>query len=152
MAKADILDKIIKHLQKNLAITNQVYNESTSKIDAYDAKIIKKRIEEKAIRKKRIKNLELCKNIQDDFNLGKGEAETIVFCLENKISLITDDKKAMKACKILRIKFTTVPNLLIRLYNKGLVTKIEADLYLKRLEKFGRYSNDILQKIKGDLK
>ena len=152
MAKADILDKIIKHLQENLAITNQVYNESTSKIDAYDAKIIKKRIEEKAIRKRGIKNLELYKNIQDDFNLGKGEAETIVLCLENKISLITDDKKAMKACKILRIKFTTVPNLLIRLYNKGLMTKIEADLYLKRLEKFGRYSNDILQKIKEDLK
>ena len=84
--------------------------------------------------------------------MGKGEAEAIVFCLENKASLVTDDKKAMNACKILRIKFTTAPNLLVMLHNKKLIKKVEADLYLRRFEKFGRYTNEVLQRIKEDLK
>lgn len=152
MAKIGILDKIIKNLQRKLTITNQVFTESTSKIDPFDAKIIKKRIEEKVIKKKEIKNLNLYKKIIEDFNLGKGEAESIVFCLENKIALITDDKKAMNTCKLLRINFTTASNLLISLYKKGLITNTEASIYLKKLKKFGRYSDDIMQRIKEDLK
>lgn len=152
MAKAGILDRVIKNLKEKLTITKQVYNETTSKKDAFDAKIIKKRVEERIIEKRGIKNLKLYNEIRKDFNLGKGEAEAIVFCLENKIGLVTDDKRAINACRILRIKFTTVPNLLVRLYKKGLVTKIEANAYLKKLEKFGRYSDEIIQKIKEDLK
>lgn len=152
MAKADILDNAIKHLKKKMAITEQVYIESTSKTDSFDAKIIKKRVEEKAILKKGIKNLNLYQKIRADFNLGKGEAEAIVFCLENKTSLLTDDKKAMNACKVLRIEFTTAPNLLTALYKRKLIKKNEADLYLKRFEKFGRYDDEVLQKIKEDLK
>ena len=152
MAKIDILDKIIKNLKKKLALTEEVYRECTIKTEAYDAKIIKKRVEEKAILKKEIKNLALYQKIRADFNLGKGEAEAIVFCLENNTSLVTDDKKAMNACKILRIKFTTAPNLLVMLHNKKLINKVEANSYLRRFEKFGRYTNEVLQRIKEDLK
>ena len=152
MAKIDILDKLIKHLQKKPVITSQVYDESTSKIDTYDAKIIRKLVEEKKIAKKEIKNPEFYKNIQNDFNLGGGEAESIVFCMENRAGLITDDKKAMNACRILNIKYATVPNLLITLYKKGLIPKIETSLYLKKLKKFGRYSKEIIEKIEDELK
>ena len=72
-----------------------VYSETT-KTEAFDAQIIKKRVEEKAIKKKEIKNSKLFSKIKDDFNLGDGEAEAIAFCLENETGLITDDKKAMK--------------------------------------------------------
>ena len=152
MAKIDILDKIIKNLKKKLALTEEVYRECTIKTEAYDAKIIKKRVEEKAILKKEIKNSTLYQKIRKDFNLGKGEAEAIVFCLENRISLITDDKKSMNACKVLKIEFTTALNLLIMLYKKKLIKKDEADSYLKRFEKFGRYTNEVLQRAKEDLK
>jgi len=149
MTKVGILYEILKNLKKKLIITNQIYNESASKIDAFDAKIIKQRVEEKAIEKGEIKNVKLYEKIKEDFNLGKGEAEAVVFCLENKTGLITDDKKAMNACRILRIKFTTVPNLLIYVYKRDLITKTEANIYFMKLEKFGRYSNEILQKNQG---
>ena len=151
-AKADILDKITKCLKKKLALTEEVYKESTSKIDADDAKVIKKRVEEKILLKKEIKNTALYRKIREDFNLGKGEAEAVVFCMENSTSLITDDKKAMNACRILRIKFTTAPNLLVMLYKKKRIKKEEADLSLKKFEKFGRYTEDVLQRVKEDLK
>ena len=151
MAKIGVLDKVIKYLQK-ITITEQISNESTIAKDTFDAKIIKKRIEEKAIKKKSIKDFNLYQKIRDDFNLGKGEAETIAFCFENKTGLVTDDKKAMHACRILKIKFTTMPNLLIRLHKKDLINAAEAEIYFKKLENFGRYSNEILQKYREDLK
>ena len=151
MAKAGILDKIIKNLREKLTITNKIYTETTKK-ETFDAQIIKRRVEEKAIQKKGIKNLKLFSKIKDDFNLGNGEAEAIIFCLENKIGLITDDKKAMNACRLLRISFTTAPNLLIRSYKRNLITKTEADLHLNKLEKFGRYSENILRKAMEELK
>lgn len=152
MAKISILDKITKNLQKKLTITNQVYVETTSKEDIFDAKIIEKRVEEKVIDKKEIKNFSLYKKIKEDFSIGKGEAEAIVLCIENKIDIIVDDKKALNACKILKIKFTTVPNLLIGIYKKGSISKIEAEQYLNKLSKFGRYSDNIMQKVKEELK
>src|SRR3989338_3277059 len=90
IAKAGILDKIIKNLREKLTITNKIYSETTKK-ETFDAQIIKKRVEEKAIKKKGIKNLKLFSIIKGDFNLGDGEAEAIIFCLENKTRLITDD-------------------------------------------------------------
>lgn len=151
MAKIDMLDRIINNMQK-ISITNKVFIESTSKTEAFDAKLINKRIEEKAIKRYKIRNLGLYNKIEKDFNLGKGEAEAVTFCLENKTDLITDDKKAMNACKILNIRYTTVPNLLVTLYKRGSISKIEASLYFKKLQKFGRYSKEIIEKIKGELK
>ena len=57
MAKASILDKIIKNLRKKLTITNRIYSEATLRIETFDAKIIKKRVEEKVIERKVIRNL-----------------------------------------------------------------------------------------------
>ena len=151
MAKTGILDKVITSLKRKIIVTTCVYSETT-KIESFDAQIIKKRAEEKAIQKKEIKNLKLFSKIKNDFNLGDGEAEAIVFCLENKTGLITDDKKAMNACRLLRINFTTTPNLLIRLYKKKLITKTEANLYLDKLEKFGRYAKSISQNAREELK
>lgn len=151
MAKLGILDKIIKSLQKRLVVTNHIYDE-TAKTETFDAKIINKRTEEKTIAKKGVRSIQLFTKIKHDFNLGNGEAEAITFCMENKTGLITDDKKAMNACRLLRIKFITVLNLLLRLYKKNLITKIEANLYLKKLKIFGRYTDEILQKVAEELK
>lgn len=152
MAKVGILDIIIKNLKLKLVITNKIYNECTLKKEDFDAKIIQKRLEERVIEKMEIKNLNLYNKTRTDFNLGEGEAEAIVFCLENKIPIITDDKKAMNVCKILRIRFTTFLNLLVRLYKKGIITTLDANLYLNKLQKFGRYSDFILQKAKEEIK
>ena len=88
---------------------------------------------------------------QKNFNLGEGETEAIAFCMENNLSLITDDKKAINTCKLLNIPFTTVPNLLVAFAKKGALTSREASAYLGALAHYGRYTHDILQSIKEDL-
>lgn len=152
MAKSGFLEIITSHIKEKLTITNKVYNEIIAKDTLLDTKIIGKKIEENTIFRKEIKNIGLYKKIQTDFNLGESEAEVIIFCLENKSSLITDDKKAINACKVLGIKFTTALNLLIRIYENGLIKKSEFGLCLNKLKKFGRYSETIIQKAMEEIK
>ena len=151
LAKIGLLDKIAHYLQK-IAITEQIYNECVMPKDSFDAKIIKKRVEEKLIGTRTVKDQHLCQKIKDDFNLGKGEAEGIAFCMENKIGFVTDDKKAMSACRILNIEFTTALNLIIISHNRSVINKKEAEAYIGKLENFGRYSKELLQKCKEELK
>lgn len=148
MAKSGMLDKVVENLKEKMVITGVVYDESISKKEAFDAKIIKERVGGGSIKRIETKNPRLYNKIREDFNLGKGEASAISLCLENKAGLITDDKKAINACKVLKIRFTTAVDLLPAFYRKGLITKAEAEAYFDKLIKFGRYSNKIVQKTK----
>ena len=152
LAKVDILDIVIKNIKQKLAIPEQVYAECTTKKESFDAQLIEKRVKEGSIVKKGISNISLYGKILGDFNLGKGEAESIVLCIGLKSGIITDDKKSINACRILKISFTTVPRLAVQFYKKKFITETEANSAIKKLQKFGRYSNDIMDKIKEDLK
>jgi len=151
LAKIGILDIVIKSIKQKLTVPEQVYSECTSKKTLFDAQIIEKRFEERSIARKDIQNRELYNKVLKDFNLGRGEAEAICLCIEFKAGIITDDKKAINACKILKIKIATAPKLLIQLYKKNFITKVEADLAVEQIQKFGRYSDEIINKLKEDL-
>ena len=94
----------------------------------------------------------MCNKIIADFNIGKGEAETITLCLENKLDIIIDDKKAINACKVLKIKFTTIPNILVEMCRKNIIAKSQTETYAIKLEGIGRYKKEIMERIKGDIK
>lgn len=151
MAKSGMLDKVVENLKEKMAITSAVYDESTSKKEVFDANIIRKRVDGGSIKRIEIKNLRLYNKIREDFNLGKGEASAIVACLENKSGIITDDKKAINTCRILKIRFTTAVDLLVALFRKGMITKAETKAYFDKLRKFGRYSDEIVQRIEEEL-
>ncbi len=152
LAKIGVLEKLVSNLKGKAIISDKAYRESTSKKEAFDAKLIEGLIEEKHIAKQRVRDFNLRLRVRNDFNCGEGEAEAIALCLESGASLITDDKKAINACKLLKIRFTTAGNLLISLYKNGLITKMEAEACLKKLERFGRYSSEILKIMMEELK
>jgi predicted nucleic acid-binding protein len=84
--------------------------------------------------------------LQDDFGLGKGEAEAIALCLQEKAQLVaTDDKNGINACKLLGIAFTTAPAILIRCREKNLISRSEAFAKLSFLGLYGRYQNSIIE-------
>ena len=152
LAKINILDVLIKNTKQKLAIPEQVYVECTARKDLLDAQLIEKRVKERLIAKKGVSNKSLCNKLQKDFNLGKGEAESICLSIEFNNGIITDDKKAINACRILKIKFTTVPKLVVQLYKKRMIAEEEVHLIIEKLQKFGRYSDGIIQRVKEDLK
>jgi predicted nucleic acid-binding protein len=77
--------------------------------------------------------------------LGVGEADAIRLFLQLKAHvLLSDDGKAIKACRMLNIPFTISPNIVMDLYMKDVLTRDQAILALEKLRLFGRYSPDII--------
>lgn len=151
LAKAGLLDISLKHLKERLTITPSVYLEATMK-ETSDALLIRRRVEENKIRVVKVKQKYIYGKLVEDFNIGQGEAETIALCLTHKGIILTDDKKAIVTSKTFNVEFLTAPGILVALYKKKAVGKEEANLMLEKLEKMGRYSNKIIQRVKEDLK
>ena len=151
LAKCGLLDIFIDNLKSQLIIPKAVEAECTSKKDTFDAKLITQRIKEGKIQVQTINNLKIYKKLMRDFNIAKGEVEALTLCLEKIQLLLTDDKKAINACKILRLPFATAPDVLIRAYEKGLIKKVYAMSIFDKLMRYGRYSKDIIQDVKDRL-
>jgi len=149
LAKCGLLDLYIKN--RNLRIPQRVKEESIAAQDSFDAKLIHERIKEGKIQAKKIGNIAFYNALLKDFGIGKGEAEAITLAFEEKTILLSDDKKAINACKILNIKFKTALNILVELYRNKTINNDEAKAYLKELVKFGRYSKDLIKKVEEDL-
>lgn len=148
LAKKELLDMFLHNFNGVVAIPKEVTKESCTK-KTLDALLIEKRIENGEIKVYEIEKRELVKKLIEDFSLEIGEAEAIVLCVETGSKILaTDDKNAMNACKVLRIRFTTAINVLIRMYEKRLIGKEKALMKLDNLKKVGRYKRDIIEDAK----
>jgi len=152
LAKSELLDVFIDSSKKKILVTGRIKIESTAKKGSFDAGLIEQRIKEKKILVEKIKDTSFYNKLLEDFNLGQGEAEAIVLALEKNALLLSDDKKAINACKIFNIKFATALNVLVELYKRKIMGKERAKLALKKLKQIGRYSEELINKAEDDLK
>jgi predicted nucleic acid-binding protein len=114
LAKKELLDMFLDGFEGDVAAPKAVREETCIK-ERSDAILIEKRIEEGKIKVYELEKKDLLKKLIEDFKLGIGEAEAILFCMEKGFKIIaTDDKNAINACKVLRIRFTTAVNILIK--------------------------------------
>ena len=90
-----------------------------------------------------------------DFKLGLGEADALQLARDKKAVLATDDYRAIRTCKVLNIPFTTAIHCLQFLVDEKKIDQRLAFEKLKNLEKYGRYSeqivNDTKKRIRGDM-
>jgi len=81
-----------------------------------------------------------------DFTIDAGEAEVLALALQEKALLIaTDDRNTVRACKMLKIDFTTAIAILIRAFEKKFVDKEEALSKLQKLGAVVRYKQTIIE-------
>ena len=147
-AKTELLDIFLQSKEKAI-ISEEVEKEATKK-DSFDAILIKQRIKEKKITVKKVKGKKQVEKIAKDFKLQKGEAETIILCIENKCKgIATDDYNAMKACTVVGIKYISTLATLVNLAKKRKLSKEEAILKIEQLAKYGRYSKEIIDDVKN---
>src|SRR3989344_1655761 len=150
-AKSEILDLLIEASHEPLAISTEVEEEATRK-NTFDALLIKQRIGEKKILVKKVKDNAMVKRTMSDFNMHKGEAETIALCIENKGKYVaTDDYNAMKACSVLNIGYVTSLGILQQLYKNKKLGKEQALLKFEALARYGRFSDEILNDFRSRL-
>ncbi len=117
-----------------------------------DALVIQRAIQEKRIRVTALKETKIYRKFFKDFGLGQGETEALALAYSEKAKLIaTDDRRAILACRLLKIPYVTAIDIIIRMYQKGVVKKEEAHLKLDALARYGRYKPAILLDAKTKL-
>jgi predicted nucleic acid-binding protein len=92
------------------------------------------------------------RTLRRDFGLHRGEAEAVEMALREKLPLAVDDYPAIKACRILQIKFATAIHFAIALKRIGRLDVNAAEARLEKLAHFGRYSSRILQDALGRIR
>jgi predicted nucleic acid-binding protein len=146
IAKAELLDSVLADNELEAAIPVEVEKECCGVKKLLDALLIQKALDELRLKVIPVKNKKLVVKLQEDFSLGRGEAEAVVLALAEKARILgIDDKNGINACKLLGITFTTAIGILVRSCEKGLLTGSEALTKLTTLAKHGRYKESILE-------
>ena len=140
LAKSELLETFLAESKLRAVIPSEVAREVGEERQSADALAIRRLIVGKRIVVEPLKERVLFDELQRELGLGSGEAEAIALAVAKGAQLVaTDDKKAIDACKLVRIPFTTALAVLVRMYEKGIVGKQEAVLKLSVLEREGRY-------------
>ena len=87
------------------------------------------------------------------FRLDKGEAAAYVMFNKNKHkAILTDDGELIKLCKLEKIPFICAMAIVIRLYERKRFSKEKTMKMLQKLHNIGRYSNELYQHFKKEVK
>ena len=127
-----------------MVIPNMVFNEVVNEeaLKNYpEAKIISDLVDGKKIEVVSIKR----KKLRFPIMLGKGEIEAIILTrqIENTI-LVTDDGRAIKAFRYLKVPFIISPKVVVNLYQLGKIDFTVAKTSIDKLRIIGRYSPEII--------
>jgi len=145
LAKINILELFIANFPGAVLIPQRVREEACIE-KAEETPLLLELIRGKKIKVVKVKKSKFAKKLMDDFNIHAGEAEAIALALQKKVSIIgTDDRNAIRACRILKIDFTSAVAILIRTFEKKLIDRDEALVKLQKLESLARYSRAIIE-------
>lgn len=151
LAKIEMLEIFLTDLDRKVAIPEKV-NEEVFEGSSPEGPLIAKLIQDRRIDVLKTKERKLVLRLMEDFNIDEGEAETLTLAVQKKASLVvTDDKNAIRACKIMKLDFTTAIAILVRVCEKGLIQADEAFAKLKKLQSFARYNKAIIETARNQI-
>lgn len=143
LAKTEILELFISNFPSRILIPEKVLSEVAA--GGEETPWVIRFIEAQRIEVLKLRGDRLKGKLMQDFNIDIGEAEALILALQEGASLIaTDDRNAIRACKMLKLNFVTAIAILIRAFERGLIEKDEALLKLQKLQSFGRYGRAII--------
>ena len=149
LAKAELLDIFFHDAGKTVLMPREVQEECCCR-DSLDARLIARAIEDKRIQVRVVERHALQRLI-GDLGLGKGEAAAILLAVPKNAPVATDDKRAINACKLLKVPFTTTISLLVHMRRKRLVGRKEALEKLAALARHGHYKREIIEAARTEL-
>lgn len=142
LAKCDLLEIVCRLYSVIIptAVSNEVASEEL--VSSYpDAAFISNLIQEGKIR---IQNPEKA-TLPISLSLHQGELDALSLAIELRRPLLaTDDGKAIKAARFLKVPFTIAPKIVVELFRLGEIPFIRARDSLERLSTIGRYSPEII--------
>lgn len=145
LAKIDLLDLVASNFRGKVLIPQKVKTDACIE-KREETPLIVKLIDDKKIKVTESRNSRQTKKLMDDFNIDAGEAEALTLAIQEGAGIVaTDDRNAIRACKILKLDFITSIAVLIRAVEKNLIEKDEAAAKLQKLKSIGRFSNAIIE-------
>ena len=150
LAKSELLDLFLDDFQGTPLIPEAVEKESTHDLRRPDAMLlVKQRVQEGRLVVERVGQSRVLSRLLQDFRLGSGEAEALALALEKDAPgvVATDDRNAIRACKVLRIGFVTSLAILVRSVEKGPLTREEGLSSLERLRPYGRFKDEVIEEV-----
>lgn len=149
IAKMELLNLFLDEIGMEVSIPRAVQEECCGGKKTFDALMIQKAVDESRILVRTTRNRKLVLKLEEDFNMGRGEAEAVALALQEKAQVVgIDDKRGINACKLTGVPFTTAIAILVRSWQKGLIDRGDALNRLSSLARFGRYRSSILEDAK----
>lgn len=142
LAKIGLLREVVG--EGEVWMAEAAFREATA-AELDDARLIRKLAEEGLVR--RAAPRAGTGEIETDFRLDEGEAETIALAREKGAIVGTDDGPALRCLKVLGLPFTSAIALLSAMAEGGRVLPDLALELLAKLERFGRYDPRILEEV-----
>lgn len=154
LAKIEVLEMFLEDSKIEAVMPGTVMKE-VLEYEKEETPLIKALIKDGKIRIQHLKRTAEISRLMTDFSLHRGEAEAVHVAFQLGGFVITDDRNAMRLCRLLKVPFLTAIAVLVRLYEKGTLDQTMALAKLERLKKIGRYRNEIVaqarKQIQGDL-
>lgn len=152
LTRASVIDDLIK--KKLIIIPEKVYEEAIlegKKKGTSDAFKLEKLVEEGRISKEEV-SVSAKDKMEFLFNLKSGERDTVALAEQRDIrDVLTDDKRAINACKALKLRFATALDIVINLRRGGTISKAKAYKALDRLEEYGWYTKALIEQARRDI-
>jgi predicted nucleic acid-binding protein len=151
LAKVQCLEAFIK-TSPPIEIPSQVEKEALFEKDSYYARLIQKLIKDKKIKIVSVNKNQIIKIISQ-FKLDEGEAATYaLFNNKEHEAVLTDDGELIKLCKLEKMPFICAMAVVIRLFEKKRLSKAETINKLEKLHLVGRYSKELYEHFKSEVK
>ncbi len=151
LAKIGCLEAFID-ISPSIVIPTQVKEEALFEKDSYYAKLIEKFIQIKKIVISSVDKTQINK-ILSEFKLDEGEAAAYaLFDNKKHKAILTDDGELIKLCKLEKVPFICAMAVVIRLFEMKKLSKKEALDKLENLHIIGRYSKELYEHFKAEVK
>lgn len=151
LAKAGCLEQFIE-ISPVIEIPAQVRKEALFDRQSYYAKLIERLIDEKKIKVVPVAKAKITK-IMSEFHFDEGEAAAYaLFDAKRHRAILTDDGELIKLCKLEKVPFVCAMAIVIRLFEKKSLSKMDALDKLEKLHKIGRYTEELYNHFKSEVK
>lgn len=145
LARCGLLELFVGRVKRQIIIPLTVRDE-TLQPGKEETPFIERLIEQRIIITEQVNDDAGIQKLMKDFAIDRGETETILLAhrAENAI-VATDDRNAIRACRMLGLGYITAISIVISLCEQGVLSLPEALLKLEHLQRIGRYSKRIME-------
>lgn len=152
LAKIGLLERFLGTWHGRAVVTPMVAKEAWGRKPSPEAAELARLAESGVLGLQPIKDVRSCHRLQTDFSLGPGEAEAIWAATHTSEAIVaTDDRLAIRACRTLGLPWMSALAFVIRMYERGALTRELAEGFLRALGLHGRYHRQVMEDALGRL-